>query len=258
MTFTFRNGPTIPRIGMGVMRLTGQPGNFGPYPDWDTGIALLRAAADAGVALFDSARAYGPRHADGLLGEALRDRRVAMLATKGGIDKVSPTDLRRDASPETLDRQIDEALEDLGRIDLFQLHWVDPEVPLERSVAAMAEAQSEGRVGLIGLSNVSAEQLLRAEAVAPIASVQNRLNMGEAEGKAEGEAMVRLTAEKGIAFLPYGPLGAAPMKHGAKLEPGEALRWLRDLSPNVIPIPGTTSAAHMRANVTALAGEDAA
>ncbi|MBM2576973.1 aldo/keto reductase [Jannaschia sp. Os4] len=253
MTFTFRDGPTIPRIGMGVMRLTGQPGNFGPYPDWDAGVALLRAAADAGVALFDSARAYGPRHADRILGEALGDRADVMLATKGGIDKASPTDLRRDASPDTLERQIDEALEDLGRIDLFQLHWVDPDVPLERSVEAMARAREDGRIGLIGLSNVTAEELARAEAVAPIASVQNRLNMGEAEG----EAMVRLTAEKGIAFLPYGPLGAAPMRHGAKLDPGAALRWLRDLSPNVIPIPGTTSDAHMRANVSALGGDGA-
>ena len=250
--FTFRDGPTIPRVGMGAMRLTGRPGNFGPYPDWDAGVALLRAAADAGVALFDSARAYGPRHADRLLGEALGDRAGVMLATKGGIDKLSPTDLRRDASPDTLSREIDEAAEALGRVpDLFQLHWVDPEVPIERSVEAMARAREEGRVRLIGLCNVSAEELARAEAVAPIASVQNRLNQGDTAH----EALVRDTAARGIAFLPYGPLGAAPMEPGATLDPAGALRWLRDLSPNVIPIPGTTSEAHMRANVAALRGD---
>ncbi|KIT16837.1 aldo/keto reductase [Jannaschia aquimarina] len=248
-TFIFMDGRTIDRIGMGVMRLTGQPGNFGPYPEWDAGIALLREAANAGVRLFDSARAYGPRHADRLLGDALGEDPRVMLATKGGIDKLSPTDLQRDASPAVLDRQIADATEDLRRVpDLFQLHWVDPEVPLETSVEALARAQSDGRIRRIGLSNVSLDELERASRIAPISSVQNRLNLEDAEHR----EMVAETAARGIAFLPYGPLGAAPMKPGAKLEPGEALGWLVRLAPNVIPIPGTTQAAHMHANIEAM------
>ncbi|MEM8823836.1 MAG: aldo/keto reductase [Pseudomonadota bacterium] len=156
-TFTFPNGPKVNRLGLGVMRLTGQPGNFGPYPHWQAGLDLLRQAADQGVQFFDSARAYGPRHADRLLGAALGDRTDVMLATKGGIDKLSPTELRRDASPATLHRQIDDARRNLRRdvIDLFQLHWVDPNVPLEYSVEALAQAQIEGRIRHIGLSNVT-------------------------------------------------------------------------------------------------------
>ncbi len=249
--FTFPDGRSINRLGMGVMRLTGQPGNFGPYPNWQAGIDLLRAAADGGVQLFDSARAYGPEHADRLLGEALGDRDDVMLATKGGIDKFAPDRMARDASPVRLRAQIDDARRNLrrDRIDLFQLHWVDPNTPLETSVEAMAEAQAAGHVARIGLSNVTLSELERARAVAPIASVQNRLNMHDADQR----AMVDRTAELGIAFLPYGPLGAHPMQQGAMLDPAGALRWLLDLSPNILPIPGTTNPAHLRANI-AVAG----
>ncbi|MEM7489040.1 MAG: aldo/keto reductase [Pseudomonadota bacterium] len=247
--FTFPNGREINRLGMGVMRLTGQPANFGPYPDWEAGVALLRQAADLGVQLFDSARAYGPEHADRILGEALEGRDDVLLATKGGIDKFSPTEMRRDASPKRLTRQIDDARRNLrrDRIDLFQLHWVDPETPLEHSVEAMAAAQAAGKVDMIGLSNVTPAELDRALAVAPIASVQNRLNMGDTEQM----EMVEKTRELGIAFLPYGPLGANPMERGARLDPAEAIRWLLALSPNVIAIPGTTDPDHLAANVRA-------
>ncbi|WP_298430723.1 aldo/keto reductase [uncultured Jannaschia sp.] len=248
-SFTFLNGRTINRLGMGVMRLTGRPGNFGPYPDWDAGLALLRQAADAGVQLFDSARAYGPEHADRILGEALGHRDDVFFATKGGIDKRSPNEMSRDASPERLAAQIEDARRNLrrDRIDLFQLHWVDPEVPLETSVEAMARARDAGLIDMIGLSNVTPEELDRARAVAPIASVQNRLNMDDTEQL----EMVEKTRELGIAFLPYGPLGANPMQPGATLDPARAIRWLLDLSPNVIAIPGTTNPDHLAANVAA-------
>ena len=151
-----------------------------------------------------------------------------------------------DGSRNTLLRQIDRALVNLrtDRIDLFQLHRVDPDTPIEDSVAALAEARADGRIGHIGLSNVSREQLDRALAVAPIASVQNRFNMAETDA---GD-LVDYTAENGIAFIPYGPLGANPMQHGAKLEPREALAWLLRRSPNIIVIPGTTSIAHVEEN----------
>ncbi|MDJ0919326.1 MAG: aldo/keto reductase, partial [Woeseiaceae bacterium] len=120
----------INRLGYGAMRLTGQPGNYGPYEDWDGGVALLRRAADLGVDFFDSAWAYGPETADRIVGEALFDRPV-VLATKGGVDKPAPGRIIVDGSRDTLHRQIDGALKNLKRdqIDLFQLHRVDPATP---------------------------------------------------------------------------------------------------------------------------------
>ena len=247
-TFALGGDMPVNRLGYGAMRLTGQPGNFGPYPDWDGGLALLRRAADLGVAFFDSAWAYGPETADRIVGEALEGREV-LLATKGGVDKPAPGNIVIDGSRDTLLRQIDKALINLRRerIDLFQLHRVDPETPVETSVAALAEAQADGRIRHIGLSNVTRAQLDRALAVAPIASVQNRFNRAETEAA----ALVDYTAEKGIAFIPYGPLGANPMQQGAKLAARDALAWLLKRSPNIIVIPGTTSIAHLEENLGA-------
>ena len=247
-TFELGGERAVNRLGYGAMRLTGQPGNFGPYPDWDAGLALLRRAADLGVDFFDSAWAYGPEAADRIVGEALEGRDV-VLATKGGVDKPEPGRIVVDGSRDALLRQVDRALTNLrtDRIDLFQLHRVDPETPIEASVAALAEAQADGRIAHIGLSNVAREQLDRALAVAPIASVQNRFNMAETS---DGD-LVDYTANKGIAFIPYGPLGANPMRPGAKLAPREALAWLLKRSPNIIVIPGTTSIRHLEENLRA-------
>jgi len=244
-TFTIGGKLTVNRLGYGAMRLTGQPGNFGPYPEWESGVKLLRRAADLGVDFFDSAWAYGPEHADRIVAEALEERDV-VIATKGGVDKPEPGRIVTDGSREALFSQIDRALVNLrrDRIDLFQLHRIDPATPVEVSVAALAEAQADGRIGHIGLSNVTLEQLGRAMAVAPISSVQNRFNMAETEA----EDLVDFTAEAGIAFVPYGPLGASPMKQGAKLSPREALAWLLKRSPNIVVIPGTTSIAHLEEN----------
>lgn len=247
---TFRLGDERPvnRLGYGAMRLTGQPGNFGPYEDWADGVALLRRAADLGVDFFDSAHAYGPEAADRIVGEALEGRDV-VIATKGGVGKPESGRIVVDGSRDTLLRQIDKARTNLRRdmIDLFQLHRVDPETPIEESVAALAEARADGRIRHIGLSNVTRDDLDRALNVAPVASVQNRFNMEET---ADAD-LVDYTAEKGIAFIPYGPLGANPMQRGAKLAPGEALAWLLKRSPNIVVIPGTTSTAHLEDNMRA-------
>jgi aryl-alcohol dehydrogenase-like predicted oxidoreductase len=259
---TFRLGGELDvhRIGFGAMRLTGQPGNFGPYADWDAGKILLREAATLGVDFFDSAHAYGPVHNERLLGEAFAERNDVVLATKGGIEKFSPTQLRRDASPAALRRQVETSLQALRheRIDLYQLHWVDPQVPIEDSVGALARLRDEGKIRLIGLSNIGRAELDRARAVAAIASVQNRYNRIEREH----DALIDYTRELGIAFVPYGPLGAHPMQPGAPLAARgdappragrtpaqEALRWLLDRSPNIVVIPGTTSLRHLRENV---------
>lgn len=245
-TFALSGTTEINRIGYGAMRLTGQPGNYGPYADWQGGLKLLRRASDLGVNFFDSAWSYGPETADQIVGEALEGQGV-VLATKGGVDKPQPNKIVVDGSRETLLRQIDKALINLRRsqIDLFQLHRVDPNVPIETSVAALLEAQEDGRIGHIGLSNVSLEQLDRAQQVAPIASVQNRFNMEDTKDA----DLVDYTASKGIAFIPYGPLGANPMQQGATLEPKTALRWLLKRSPNIVVIPGTTSIKHLQDNV---------
>lgn len=244
-TFAIGADLTVNRIGYGAMRLTGQPGNFGPYPEWDQGKVLLRRAAELGIDFFDSAWAYGPEHADKIVGEALDGQNV-VLATKGGVDKPEPGRIVVDGSRDTLLRQIDQALINLrrDRIDLFQLHRADPETPIETSVAALAEAQADGRIGHIGLSNVNRAQLDRAMSVAPIAAVQNRFNMAETDA----DGLVDFTAEAGIAFIPYGPLGANPMQPGAKLNPQEALAWLLRRAPNIVVIPGTTSIRHLEEN----------
>lgn len=244
---TFRIGGELEvnRLGYGAMRLTGQPGNFGPYADWEGGKKLLARAADLGVTFFDSAWAYGPETADQIIGEAVGARDV-VIATKGGVDKPAPGRIVVDGSRDSLHRQIDKALINLrrDRIDLFQLHRVDPETPIEVSVAALAEARVDGRIANIGLSNVSRSDLDRALTVAPIASIQNRFNMAETDNA----ELVDYTAARGIAFIPYGPLGANPMRPGATLTPAEALAWLLKRSPNIVVIPGTTSIRHLEEN----------
>jgi aryl-alcohol dehydrogenase-like predicted oxidoreductase len=261
LTFSLGGELDVTRIGYGAMRLTGQPGNFGPYEDWEGGKALLRRAVELGINFIDTARAYGPGHNERLIAEALHPYSPGLvIGTKGGVDKPAAGQIVVDASPATLRAQVESALTALrvDRIDLFQLHRVDPNVPIEESVGALAALRQEGKIRLIGLSNVDRVELDRALAVAPIASVQNRFNQAERGD----EALVDYTAAQGIAFIPYGPLGAHPMKQGAPLAQGDegsgissaasALRWLLERSPNIVIIPGTTSIAHLEENLGAL------
>lgn len=249
---TFRLGgeKDVNRLGFGAMRLTGQPGNYGPYADMEAGKALLRRAVEGGVQFIDSAFAYGPEWADRIIGEALSPFGPDLLvATKGGVGKPKPGQIEVDASPATLLKQIDLALTNLRteRVDLFQLHRVDPNVPIEESVGALDTARKAGKIRLIGLSNVTREQLDRALTVTSIASVQNRYNQAESDD----DAMVDYTCEKGIAYLPWGPLGAQPMAPGAALPAREAIAWLLRRSSNIIAIPGTTSPGHLDENLSA-------
>lgn len=249
-TFKLAGEYDVTRLGFGAMRLTGQPGNFGPYPDWEDGVALLRQAVEMGVQFIDSARAYGPEWADKLIADALHPYADDLLiATKGGVDKLAADQIVVDGRPETLLREIDSALSNLKleRIDLFQLHRVDPNVAIEESIGALEEARLAGKLRFIGLSNVDRTQLDRALSIAPIASVQNRFNQAE-PGDSD---LVDYTNERGIAFIPYGPLGAHPMRQGATLPAQQALAWLLRRSPNMIVIPGTTSVAHLKENMEA-------
>jgi pyridoxine 4-dehydrogenase len=249
------------------MRLTGQPGNFGPYEAWDEGKKVLQRALELGINFIDTARAYGPGWNERLIAEALHPYSEGLfIATKGGVVKKSATERYLDGSPDGLRRDCEESLKNLrvDCIDLYQLHWVDPNVPLSESVLALTRLQQEGKIRLIGLSNITIKQFEEARSIAQIASVQNRYSVAEREG----DPMVVVCAREGVAFVPYGPLGADPMRHGAPLASAEgaladigrhlgatatqvALNWLLHRSPNILPIPGTTSNAHLEENVAA-------
>jgi pyridoxine 4-dehydrogenase len=267
LTFRFIDGTEVRRLGYGAMRLTGQPGNFGPYEAWNEGKRVLQRALELGINFVDTARAYGPGWNERLIAEALHPYPEELfIATKGGVVKKSATDRYLDGSSEGLRRDCEESLKNLGVdcIDLYQLHWVDPNVPLSESVLGLAQLQQEGKIRLIGLSNITVAQLEEVKSIARIASVQNRYSVGERQG----EPMVAYCAREGMAFIPYGPLGADPMKHGAPLASVEgtladiarklgatatqvALSWLLHCAPNILPIPGTTSIAHLEENVGA-------
>lgn len=256
-TFTFTDGLTVPRIGLGAMRLTGQPGNYGPYKDWPGGIALLKAAVEAGVRHVDSARAYGPHWSEKLIAKALAPYQGDLLiATKGGINKEGPTSAQIlvDGRPEALETHINESLEALQveQIGLYYLHRPDPSVPLADSIGALEAARQAGKIQRIGVSNVTLTQLQEAMEVASISAVQNRydpVNGGD-------NAVLDMMTKHGIAFVPWGPLAAKPLEYGTPLA-GQAdgvrgaLRSLLDRAPNILPIPGTTSIAHMKDNLAA-------
>ncbi|MEM9104701.1 MAG: aldo/keto reductase [Pseudomonadota bacterium] len=254
--FTFLNGRTVNRIGYGAMRLTGQPRNFGPYADWQGGIELLRRARDLGVTHIDTARAYGPHDNEKLIADALvkSDGTYGQMfiASKGGVEK-DATSIRRDTSMATMKRHVEESLKNLrtNKIDLYYVHSPDGTTPISQSVTALEEMRQGGKIDMIGLSNVSLTQVQQALEVAPIAAVQNRYSPADAPN-AELEGMIDWLNEQGIAFVPHGPLGANPMKQGAAVDPGAALRTLLARSPNILAIPGTTTIAHLEQNVAAL------
>ena len=256
---------TVPRLGYGCMRLTGQPNNYGPYIDWEAGKKLLRHALDLGIRFIDTARAYGPGWNERLVADALSPYPDDLyIATKGGVVKKTATARFLDGSPEGLRRDCEDSLRNL-RVDciaLYQLHWVDPDVPLADSVAGLSTLQKQGKIRRIGLSNITLDQLKEALAITPIASVQNRYSIADRQS----DAIVEFCAGHGILFIPYGPLGADPMKPGAPLasaggqlaEVAErlhvsqsqvALAWLLHRSSNIVVIPGTTSRIHLEENV---------
>ena len=265
----FSIGGDLPvhRIGYGAMRLCGQPGNFGPFADWTAGENLLRRAVELGVNFFDTAEAYGPGDNEEIIASALHPyREGVVITTKGGVTKTSPTNVFPDGCPENLHRACEDSLRRLrmDRIDLYQLHRPDPKVPFSDSVGTLATLRAEGKIRHIGLSNVSVAQIEEARKIVPIASVQNRYNLRE-RGM---DDVLALCEQHGIAFLPYGPLGAQPFERGAPLSsagsplaaiatrigatPAQAaLAWLLRRSPNIIVIPGTTVISHLEENIAA-------
>lgn len=251
-----------PTIGYGAVQLTGAfP--WGPAPDRDASIQLLRRAVELGVRLFDTADAYGVGHNEELLGEAFAplsavDRENITVATKVGNLRPSQGEWIPCGRPEYLRQQVELSLLRLRveRIDLMQIHRLDTAVPLEDQVGALAELRDQGKIGLIGLSQVSRDQLDQARAVTPIASIQNKYSLAQ-----QGDAtLADACAEIEIAFLPWWPLEiddatrphaqAVADRHGATLQQ-VALAWLLR-HPNLIPIPGTKNIDHLESNLAAL------
>lgn len=266
-TFAIGGDLLVHRMGYGAMRLTGQPGNFGPYADWEGGRNLLCRAIKLGVNFIDTAEAYGPGFNEELIASALHPYPSNLtIATKGGIDKPAPDRIRANGSPENLRRGCEASLRRLkrDRIDLYQLHRPDLQVPFADSVSALAELQREGKIRYIGLSNVTLAQLKEAREIVAIASVQNRFSIRDRNHT----DVLNYCTQHGIAFIPYGSLDAHPLKQGAPLANAEgslreigdrhgvkpnqiALAWLLHHAPNIILIPGTTTIDHLEENIAA-------
>ncbi len=260
----FRLGGDLPvvRLGYGTMQLPGE-GVWGPPRDKDSALAILRRAVEIGVTFFDTADSYGPEVAEDLLREALHPYADdVVIATKAGLTRQGPGRWTPVGRPEYLRQQAELSLRRLGleRIDLFQLHRIDPAVPVEDQVGELAALQEEGKVRHIGLSEVSVEQLQEAQRTATIVSVQNLFNLANRDA----EPLLDHCTAEGIGFIPWfplatgelskedGPLAEAARRHEAT--PSQlALAWLLKRSPVMLPIPGTSSVDHLESN-TAAAG----
>jgi pyridoxine 4-dehydrogenase len=260
MTLTLTDGPTVSRLGFGAMRVTG-PGIWGPPRDEAQAVALLRRVVEKGVTFIDTADSYGPGVSETLIAKALHPYPAGLvIATKGGLLRPGPDRWTTDCRPQHLRQACADSLRRLRVecIDLYQLHAVDHRVPLEDSVGALVDLKAEGKIRLIGLSNVSAAELARAQRLTPIVSVQNHYNLGDRSS----DALVDACAAGGIAFIPWYPLaagrlagpGAAPARIAQRhrATPAQvALAWLLHRSPTMLPIPGTASIAHFEENVDA-------
>jgi len=234
----------VNRLGFGAMRITGE-GIWGPPRDHDECIRVLRRAVELGVTLIDTADSYGPNVSEELIAEALYPYPDGLvIATKGGKVRPGPGRWVDDGRPEHLREACDGSLARLRleRIDVYQLHAPDRKVALEESVGALKGLQDQGKIRHIGLSNVSVEELERAEKIVPIVSVQNLYHADDRSS----EDVLRACEARGIPFLPWFPLGA-----GRAASPVDALADLLHRSPVMLPIPGTSSVAHLEENMRA-------
>ncbi|MFC8529658.1 aldo/keto reductase [Nocardia sp. NPDC057227] len=259
---TFALGGDLPvnRLGYGAMQLTGD-GVWGDPRDPAEAVRVLRRAVELGVNFIDTADSYGPFVSERLIREALHPYADDLvIATKGGLTRSGPGDWRPVGRPEYLRQQTELSLRHLGvdRIDLYQLHRIDPKVPLADQLGELALLRAEGKIRHIGVSQVNVAQLREAREIAPIVSVQNLYNLAN---RADEEVLEYAEAEN-IAFIPWfpiatgqlarpgGPLDAISAEHGAT--PAQlALAWLLRRSPVVLPIPGTSTVAHVEENIAA-------
>ncbi|MDO0938152.1 aldo/keto reductase [Streptomyces sp. DG2A-72] len=258
----FRIGGDLPvhRLGYGTMRLPG-PGVWGEPTDRAEAVRVLRRAVELGVTFIDTADSYGPFTAEQLIREALHPYADdVVIATKGGLTRQGPGEWRPVGRPEYLRQQVELSLRHLGleRIDLYQLHRIDPQVPLADQLGALAELRDAGKIRHIGLSEVSAAELEQARAITEIASVQNMYNLAERKS----EDVLDYAEANGIGFIPWFPIATGQLaRPGGPLDtvakeydatPSQlALAWLLRRSPALLPIPGTSSVAHVEENIGA-------
>jgi pyridoxine 4-dehydrogenase len=259
-TLTLGGDLDVARLGFGAMRITG-PGIWGEPADPENARRLLRHVVEAEVNLIDTADSYGPAVSENLIAEALYPYpQDLVIATKGGLERPGPGVWERNCRPERLKRCCEDSLRrlKLERIDLYQLHAVDPKVPIEDSMAALAELRDEGKIRHVGVCNVSVEELERAQQIVPVVSVQNRYNLADRGS----EDVLRACEQQRLGFLPWFPLATGDLAtRGGTLEqvaganqatPAQvALAWLLARSPVTLPIPGTSSIAHFNENLEA-------
>lgn len=256
-TFAIGGDMPVRRLGFGAMRVTG-PGVWGPPPDLPAAIETLRRVPELGITLIDTADSYGPDVSEPLIRQALHPYAPGLhIATKAGLERPRPDDWRSNGRPEHLIRQAHRSRELLGveRIDLWQLHRIDPAVPRDEQFAAIRQLLDTGVIRHAGLSEVGIEDIAAAERVFPVATVQNRYNLADRAS----EAVLDDCAARGIGFIPWFPLASGRLtqpgtvldtiaiRHGATA--GQiALAWLLQRSPVLLPIPGTSSVAHLEEN----------
>ena len=248
----------VHRLGFGAMRLTGD-GIFGPPDDRDEAIRVLRRAVELGVDFIDTADSYGPDVNEHLIREALHpypDHLV--IATKGGQVRPGPNRWKPVGRPDHLREALEGSLQRLGleRVDLYQHHKPDPDVPYDETIGALQEMKEEGLIRMLGVSNVSVEQLETAREITDVVSVQNRYNLTDRSS----QDVLDRCEELGIAFLPWAPVEAGDMARGSVQDVSRkhdatpfqvALAWLLASSPVHLPIPGTSSVQHLEENVQA-------
>jgi pyridoxine 4-dehydrogenase len=256
-TLTVGGDLTVNRMGFGAMRLTGK-GIWGPPKDPAQAVRVLQEAVELGVNFIDTADSYGPRVAEELIAEALHPYPGLVVATKGGLERPGPDRWVENGRPEYLREQLQGSLRRLRleRIDLWQLHRIDPKVPAQEQLEAVRQFQQEGLIRHVGLSEVSIQEIERARKVLHIVSVQNRYNVTDRAWDKEVDYCER----EGIAFIPWFPLSAGALesdglhqvaqRHGATVYQ-VALAWLLARSPAMLVIPGTSSVEHLHQNVSA-------
>jgi len=252
---------TVNRLGFGAMRITGD-GIWGPPRDPEEARRVLRRAVELGVNFIDTADSYGPDVSEELIAEALHPYDAALvIATKGGLTRSGPNLWDADGRPEHLRAALEGSLRKLrtDTITLYQLHRVDPAVPLEDSVGTLAELKAEGKIRHIGVSNFTEEHLRAAQRITPVVSIQNRYNVDDRGS----ESLVDLCEQESIVFLPWAPIqnldGNAAIERAAKkyeVTPRQiVLAWMLARSASILPIPGTGSVGHLEDNIAAAAIE---
>jgi aryl-alcohol dehydrogenase-like predicted oxidoreductase len=248
-------------MGFGAMRITG-PGIWGEPADKPTALAVLRRAIKLGVNFIDTADSYGPHVSEELIAEALYPYPANLvIATKGGLLRSGPDQWQRDGRPEHLREALEGSLRRLrvDHIDLYQFHRIDEKVPLEDSVGALEDLRRAGKIRLLGISNVDADQLARARKITPIVSVQNLYNIADRTS----EEVLRICERDNLAFIPWRPvqgnqhqsnevLSRIAARHGATVNQIN-LAWLLHHSRSMLPIPGTASLQHLEENVASTA-----